>query len=60
MEISPNLYLPDHYVKASPACKRAVLETVEALRKEGHECIEFKVPDGMFCPHPSLSFLTAD
>jgi hypothetical protein len=36
----------DGYAKASPACKRAVLETVEALRREGHECIEFDVPDG--------------
>lgn len=37
-------YLMDGLVKASPACKRAVLETVEALRKEGHECVEFSVP----------------
>ena len=26
------------------ACKRAILETIEALRKEGHECVEFDVP----------------
>lgn len=32
----------DGYVKASPAVKRAILESVEALRREGHECIEFK------------------
>ena len=37
-------YLMDGLVKASPACKRAVLETVEALRGEGHECVEFDVP----------------
>ena len=37
-------YLMDGLVKASPACKRAVLETVEALRREGHECVEFAVP----------------
>ncbi|KAG6813163.1 hypothetical protein H0H92_013570 [Tricholoma furcatifolium] len=37
--------MADDYIKASPACQRAVLETVEALRREGHECIEFKVPD---------------
>jgi amidase len=36
----------DGYVKASPACARAVLETVEALRKKGHECVEFDVPGG--------------
>ena len=33
----------DCVVKASPACKRAVLETVEALRKQGHECVELDV-----------------
>lgn len=37
-------YLMDGLVKASPACKRAVLETVETLRREGHECVEFDVP----------------
>ncbi|KAF9485469.1 amidase [Pholiota conissans] len=38
-------YTSDNYIKASPACKRAVLETVEALRNAGHECVEFEVPD---------------
>ncbi|KAH6916170.1 amidase [Coprinopsis sp. MPI-PUGE-AT-0042] len=33
-------YTSDNFIKASPACKRAVLETVEALRKKGHECVE--------------------
>ncbi|KAG2351605.1 amidase signature domain-containing protein [Suillus spraguei] len=31
-------------MESSPACKRAVLETVSALRKQGHECIEFTSP----------------
>ena len=35
----------DGLVKGSPACHRAVLETVEALRKEGHECIQIESPD---------------
>ncbi|KAI5121616.1 hypothetical protein M0805_001147 [Coniferiporia weirii] len=35
-------YTSDLFIKASPACKRAVLETVEALRKRGHECVEFE------------------
>lgn len=35
----------DGAVKGSPACHRAVLETVEALRKEGHECIQIEPPD---------------
>ncbi|KAH0582754.1 hypothetical protein H2248_010669 [Termitomyces sp. 'cryptogamus'] len=49
IQLSPKLrfgyYTSDHFVKASPACQRAVLETVEALRKKGHECIEINVPD---------------
>ena len=36
----------DNYIKASPACKRAVLETVEALSNAGHDCVEFELPDG--------------
>jgi hypothetical protein len=47
-------YLMDGLVKASPACKRAVLETVEALRREGHECVEFDVPWRKACiPEPN-------
>ncbi|KAF8661366.1 hypothetical protein AX16_001460 [Volvariella volvacea WC 439] len=37
-------YTSDGFVKASPACKRAVLETVKALEKQGHECIEIELP----------------
>lgn len=35
----------DGFVKASPANSRAVLEVVAALRSQGHECIEFAVPE---------------
>jgi len=35
------------WVKSSPPVERAVLETVEALRKQGHECVEFELPNGM-------------
>lgn len=35
-------------MKASPANKRAVLETVESLKREGHECVEFQVPSGKY------------
>ncbi|KAJ7756802.1 amidase [Mycena maculata] len=38
-------YYSDFYIKASPANKRAVLETAAALRSQGHECIEIEVPD---------------
>ncbi|KAF8312352.1 amidase signature enzyme [Clavulina sp. PMI_390] len=37
-------YLSDGVAKASPACQRAVMESVDALRKEGHECIQFTPP----------------
>ncbi|RDX54272.1 amidase signature enzyme [Lentinus brumalis] len=37
-------YISDNYVKPSPASQRAVLEAVDALRRAGHECIEFTVP----------------
>ena len=40
-------YLMDGLVKVSPVCKRAVLETVKALRANGHECVEFAVPSRM-------------
>jgi len=38
-------YLNDGLVKGSPACHRAVLESVEALRKAGHVCVEIEPPD---------------
>lgn len=44
-------YLMDGLVKASPPCKRAVLETIKALRKDGHECVEFAVPSRMYFPN---------
>ncbi|KAH9851937.1 amidase signature enzyme [Lenzites betulinus] len=37
-------YISDNFIKASPACQRAVRETVNALRKAGHECVEFELP----------------
>jgi Asp-tRNA(Asn)/Glu-tRNA(Gln) amidotransferase A subunit family amidase len=47
-------YSTDHYIKASPSCQRAVLETVDALRRAGHECVEFDLPAGhFFTPHIS-------
>lgn len=40
--------IADGVVKGSPACHRAVLESVEALRKAGHECVEIGAPDGAY------------
>ena len=46
-EYSVGIYIyTDGLVKGSPACHRAVLETLEALRNAGHECIEIDPPDG--------------
>ena len=39
-------FLNDGFCAASPACERAVMETVEALRKAGHEVIEFEPTPG--------------
>ncbi|KAB5594790.1 Fatty acid amide hydrolase 1 [Ceratobasidium theobromae] len=35
----------DRFVRASPACQRAVHESVKALEKEGHSCVEISPPD---------------
>ncbi|KAF9453524.1 amidase signature enzyme [Macrolepiota fuliginosa MF-IS2] len=37
-------YTSDGFVKASPACKRAVLDAVKALQQQGHECVEIEIP----------------
>jgi len=39
----------DGVVKGSPAFHRAVLETVEALRRAGHDCVEIESPDCEYC-----------
>lgn len=41
-------------MKTSPACRRAVLESIEALRRQGHECIEIEIPSGMINPLPTF------
>lgn len=53
-------YTSDGYVKASPACKRAVLETVEALRKEGHECVEVALPSASEAFNIFVSLTSSD
>jgi Asp-tRNA(Asn)/Glu-tRNA(Gln) amidotransferase A subunit family amidase len=39
------VYQTDGVVKGSPACHRAMLETVEALRKAGHKCVQIEPPN---------------
>jgi len=45
----------DGVAKGSPACHRAVLETVEALRKAGHECVQIDPPDSAWRDRSLLS-----
>ncbi|GAA5874603.1 hypothetical protein JCM3774_004658 [Rhodotorula dairenensis] len=55
-------FLHDGFCAASPACERAVMETVEALRKAGHEVIEFEPTPGKSAigsGHTRDSFLCA-
>jgi len=47
----------DGVVKGSPACHRAVLETVEALRKTGHDCVEIESPDCEYCRSCSAALI---
>lgn len=37
-------YFNDGISLITPACSRALSETIEALREQGHECVEFKLP----------------
>jgi Asp-tRNA(Asn)/Glu-tRNA(Gln) amidotransferase A subunit family amidase len=37
-------YFDDGMARTTPVCRRAVTETIEALRKQGHECVEFELP----------------
>ncbi|GJE91018.1 amidase signature enzyme [Phanerochaete sordida] len=53
-------YVNDGFIRSSPASRRAVLETVEALRREGHECVEFAIPDMLKAINIFLSLTLAD
>ncbi|KAG6821457.1 hypothetical protein H0H93_010181 [Arthromyces matolae] len=53
-------YTSDNLAKASPACQRAVLETVEALRRKGHECIEFELPGAVEALNIFVGLTSAD
>ncbi|KAI0367051.1 amidase signature enzyme [Pilatotrama ljubarskyi] len=53
-------YVSDNFVKPSPACQRAVRETVEALRRAGHECVEFEVPQARRAMEIFIGITAAD
>ncbi|KIK55153.1 hypothetical protein GYMLUDRAFT_48114 [Collybiopsis luxurians FD-317 M1] len=53
-------YTADGFAKAAPACRRAVSETIEALRREGHECVEIEIPDTTEYLKTFLALVSAD
>ncbi|KAG9029896.1 hypothetical protein FS837_003439, partial [Tulasnella sp. UAMH 9824] len=53
-------YKTDLLLKASPACQRAVQETVDALRKQGHECVEFVIPNVIEAARIFVALTSAD
>lgn len=53
-------YTHDSFIKASPACQRAVLESVDSLRKQGHECIEIAIPDAAAACNIFVGLTSAD
>lgn len=50
----------DGLVRFSPPVQRAVQETVDALREEGHECVEFAVPDVLEMARVFVALTSAD
>lgn len=54
------LFLADALVRSSPAVQRAVQETVNAVRRQGHECVEFVVPDFIESLRIFLGLISAD
>ncbi|KAG8858225.1 hypothetical protein FRB96_005354 [Tulasnella sp. 330] len=53
-------YRSDALVRSSPAVQRAVQETVDALRKQGHKCVEFVIPDFIESLRIFLGLISAD
>ncbi|KAG8926376.1 hypothetical protein FRC01_008949 [Tulasnella sp. 417] len=53
-------YKTDPLLKSSPACQRAVQETVDALRKQGHECVEFVIPNPIEAARVFVALTSAD
>ncbi|KAG8945601.1 hypothetical protein FRC04_000648 [Tulasnella sp. 424] len=53
-------YKTDQLIKVSPACQRAVQETVDALREQGHECVEFVIPNNLEAARVFVALTSAD
>ncbi|KAG8861472.1 hypothetical protein FRB96_002921 [Tulasnella sp. 330] len=50
----------DPLMRASPVVQRAVQESVDALRKQGHDCVEFVVPDMLEMARIFVALTSAD
>ncbi len=59
-KLNVGYYLDDGFVAASPACARAVQESVDALRKAGHTVSEFKPPRVMDAIALYYALITSD
>ena len=53
-------YISDGWFEPAPACKRAVEETVSALKAAGHEVIEFEPLELADCARNYVALITAD
>lgn len=54
------VFRDDGIVTPSPACKRALDATVDALRRQGHEIVEFSPPDPLRCLRIASQLLCSD
>ena len=53
-------YRSDNLFQASPACQRAVTMTVEALERDGHECVAIEPPDAAEALRIFVALTSAD
>ena len=53
-------YVDDGFMAASPACARAVMVAVDALRADGHTVVEFVAPRILDCMALYYALITSD
>ena len=51
---------PDSIIRSCPGVERAVQETVDALTRQGHECVEIQVPDFLEAMRVFVALTSAD
>lgn len=59
-KLNVGYYIDDGFIGASPACSRAVLDAVSALRADGHTCTQFTPPRILDCMALYYSLITSD